>query len=86
MPASCRAPTRRAQAWLKLAGYQPSELLIRAFKRLGGRLSKANVAFDDHPTELRYSKRIQTVTVDSLIRFVKARDEGWQVIELPAPR
>ena len=76
----------KAQAWLKLAGYQPSEMHIRPFKRLGGRMFKANVAFDDHPNELRFSDRIRTVTVDSVQKFLLARQEGWETVELPAPR
>ena len=37
----------RAQAWLQLHGYQPTTLHISAFKRLGGRMTAANIAFDD---------------------------------------
>ena len=74
----------QAQAWLKTAGYQPSELRISALTRLGGRLFKANVAFDDHPDELRYAGRINAVTVDSLLDFL-TRHEGWTVREVRAP-
>lgn len=74
----------QAQAWLKLKGYQPSELQIGALTRLGGRMFKANVAFDDHPDDLRYAGRIKAVTVDSLQDFL-AREEGWEVREVPAP-
>lgn len=76
----------QAQAWLKLAGYQPSEMKIGTFKRLGGRLFRANVAFDDHPDELRFSDRIRTVTVDSMQDFLLGRKEGWTVLELKASR
>lgn len=75
----------QAQAWLKLAGYRPSEMHIGTFKRLGGRMFKANIAFDDHPSELRYSDRIQTVTVDSMIEFLSRRNEGWQIVPIPSP-
>ncbi len=75
----------QAQMWLKLNNYTPSELNIGAMTRLGGRMFKANVAFDDHPNELRYKDRIQTVSVDSIIRFYLDRNEGWQVVEVPAP-
>lgn len=76
----------QAQAWLKLAGYKPTEMNIGPFKRLGGRMFKANVAFDDHPSDLRYADRIQTVTVDSVKNFLMGRNEGWQAIEIQAPR
>lgn len=76
----------QAQAWLQLADYQPSEMKIGTFKRLGGRMFKANVAFDDHPDNLRFSDRIRTVTVDSITRFVTSRKEGWEVVEIRAPR
>ena len=64
----------QAQQWLKLAGYQPTELKLGALTRLGARVTKANVAFDDHPGELRWSDRIRTVTVDSVFSFVANRD------------
>ena len=57
---------RRAQAWLRLHGYEPTTLRLSALKRLGARVTSANVAFDDHPNEKRFSDRIETVTVDSV--------------------
>lgn len=64
-------PTRaRAQAWLQLTGYQPGVLKIGALTRLGGRMTAANVAFDDHPNEKRFSDRIETVTVDSVFAWL----------------
>lgn len=74
----------QAQAWLRMAEYQPSEMRIGAFKRLGGRVFKANIAFDDHPDDLRYSGRINVVTVDSIQEFLLNRQEGWTIRELPA--
>lgn len=68
-------PSRvRAQAWLQSMDYVPTTLHIGAFKRLGARVSAANVAFDDHPSEKRFSDRIETVTVDSV--FVWMRRAG----------
>lgn len=64
----------QAQQWLKLAGYQPTELKLDTLTRLGARMTKANIAFDDHPGELRWSDRIRTVTVDSVFNFVSARE------------
>jgi hypothetical protein len=65
------ASTReRAQAWLKLQGYQPTTLHISALKRLGGRLTAANIAFDDHPNAKRFTDRIETVTVDSVFTWL----------------
>lgn len=75
----------QSQQWLQKNGYQPTELHLGMLTRLGGRMFKANVAFDDHPNELRYSGRIRTVTVDSIIQFFMARNEGWQVKEIAAP-
>ena len=66
------ATTRaRAQAWLRLHGYEPTTLHLSAFKRLGARIASANVAFDDHPDEKRFSDRIETVTVDSVFRWLE---------------
>lgn len=76
----------QAQAWLKMAGYQPTEMQIGPMTRLGGRMFKANIAFDDHPSALRFSDRINAVTVDSMQAFLQARDEGWTTRELKGPR
>jgi hypothetical protein len=82
-----RVRTReQAQDWLKMVGYQPTEMHIGALTRLGGRMFKANVAFDDHPSALRFSDRINAVTVDSMLAFVRARDEGWIIEELKGRR
>ncbi len=66
----------RAQAWLRLQGYEPTRLRIGAFTRLGGRMTKANVAFDDHPSHLRFSDRIDTVTADSVFAWVSRSGLG----------
>jgi hypothetical protein len=74
------AATRgRAQAWLRLHGYEPTTLRISALKRLGARLASANVAFDDHPDEKRFSDRIETVTVDSVFRWLEREGLGGAV-------
>lgn len=65
------SPTRaQAQAWLQARNYQPSVLKIGPLTRLGGRMTAANVAFDDHPTAKRFSDRIETVTVDSVFAWL----------------
>jgi len=61
----------RAQEWLRFRGYQPSVLTLGPFTRLGGRLGAANVAFDDHPSEKRFSDRIETVSVDSVFAWLQ---------------
>jgi hypothetical protein len=74
------ASTRqRAQAWLRLHGYEPTTLHLSAFKRLGARVASANVAFDDHPNEKRFSDRIETVTVDSVFRWLERDGLGGTV-------
>lgn len=66
------AATRdRAQAWLRLQGYEPTVLRISPLVRLGARVSAANVAFDDHPDDKRYSDRIETVTADSVFDWLQ---------------
>jgi hypothetical protein len=67
------ATRERAQAWLRLHGYEPTTLHLSAWKRLGARVASANIAFDDHPDEKRFGDRIETVTVDSVFRWL-ARD------------
>ena len=68
--ATNRGNRQQAQAWLQANGYQPSTLKIGAATRLGARLSKANVAFDDHPNSKRFSDQIDTVTVDSVFSWL----------------
>ncbi|MCP3658647.1 DUF2145 domain-containing protein [Herbaspirillum sp.] len=61
----------QAQAWLKFKGYVPDTLNLGPMTRLGGRMFKANIAFDDHPNALRFSDRIETTTADSLLAFLQ---------------
>ncbi|TAL15198.1 MAG: DUF2145 domain-containing protein [Aquabacterium sp.] len=61
----------RAQGWLRLRGYEPDTLRVDAFHRLGARLTRANVAFDDHPFARRFTDRIDTVTVDSVFAWLQ---------------
>jgi hypothetical protein len=63
-----------AQGWLKDAGYEPLTIDIPAATRLGARLFRANVAFDDHPFDRRMAGRIDTVTTEAITRFVLRRD------------
>jgi hypothetical protein len=78
--AAAMAPTiasrAQAQAWLQSNGYEPTTLKLGALTRLGGRVSAANVAFDDHPPEKRYSDRIETVTVDSVLSWLERSGLG----------
>jgi hypothetical protein len=61
---------RDAQAWLKAQGYQPTDLRLSTMTRLGGRLTQANIAFDDHPGARRFAGHIDTVTVDSMFAWL----------------
>ncbi|MCW7539991.1 DUF2145 domain-containing protein [Aquabacterium sp. A7-Y] len=80
MAADPGARTReRAQAWLRLKDYEPSELRIGTLTRLGGRISAANIAFDDHPNGQRYAGRIHTVTVDSVFAWLERSGLGGRV-------
>jgi len=62
---------RAAQDWLQAQGYQPTDLRLSTLTRLGGRLTQANIAFDDHPTARRFSSHIDTVTVDSMFAWLQ---------------
>lgn len=69
-----------AQDWLRANGYQPTTLRIDPITRLGARLTAANVAFDDHPAEKRFTDRIETVTVDSVFAWLNRTGLGAPVI------
>lgn len=73
---------KEAQQWLSLMGYQPTTLQVGTLTRLGGRMFKANIAFDDHPFNRRMAGQIDTVTVDSLYEFLEAQDPNGKAIEL----
>lgn len=75
----------QAQAWLKSAAYQPDTLNIPALTRLGARMFRANVAFDDHPFDRRMAGQIDTVTVESIVRFMQARDPKMEKLVLTLP-
>ena len=71
----------RAQAWLQLHSYQPTVLHIDALTRLGGRMTRANVAFDDHPNSKRFSDHIETVTVESMFTWMQRMQiAGWPIV------
>ena len=62
---------RAAQDWLRSEGYVPTDLHLSTLTRLGGRLTRANIAFDDHPSARRFSSHIDTVTVDSMFAWLQ---------------
>lgn len=65
-----------AQAWLRNQGYRPSVMHIDTFTRLGARLTRANVEFDDHPTGDRFAGHIATATVDSIFDWLSRTQRG----------
>jgi hypothetical protein len=67
---------RQAQAWLQLRGYEPTTLRLGPLTRLGARATAANIAFDDHPNDKRFSDRIETVTVDSVFAWLQRAGLG----------
>ena len=67
------ATTReRAQAWLQsAAATSRPRCACRPLTRLGARVTAANIAFDDHPNDKRFTDRIETVTVDSVFAWLQ---------------
>ncbi|MBO9514609.1 MAG: DUF2145 domain-containing protein [Variovorax sp.] len=72
----------QAQAWLHYKGYEPTTLRLGPLTRLGGRVGSANVAFDDHPNEKRFTDRIETVTVDSVFAWMPRAGLGGAPVAL----
>jgi hypothetical protein len=72
----------QAQAWLQFKGYEPTTLRLGPLTRLGGRVGSANVAFDDHPNDKRFSDRIETVTVDSVFAWLPRAGLGAAPVTL----
>jgi len=65
------ATRAQAQQWLRAQGYVPGTLTLGPLTRLGARLTRAHVAFDDHPPAQRHAGRIETVTVDSVLQWLQ---------------
>ena len=57
-------------------GCEPTALRIGALTPLGGRVTTANVAFDDHPNGMRFADRIETVTVESVFAWFQRSGLG----------
>ena len=72
----------QAQAWLRFKGYVPTALALGPLTRLGARMSKANVAFDDHPNDKRFADRIETVTADSVFSWLQGSGLGSAPVTL----
>lgn len=74
-----------AQHWLKANGFAPITVEVPAWKRLGGRMFRANIAFDDHPFARRMAGHIDTTTVDAILRFLELRGEVTTSTEVALP-
>ena len=64
----------KAQAWLRAKGFHPATIRLGATERLGAELTRANVAFDDHPLDRRMAGNIDVVSADSVLEFVQRID------------
>ena len=73
-PAGAVETRTEAQSWLRSQGYRVPTVHIPAVARLGARMFRANVAFDDHPFDRRMAGQIDTVTTDAVVRFVRGTD------------
>lgn len=73
---------KSAQTWLQLSGYEPSTINIGTFTRLGARMTKVNITFDDHPFDRRMSGFIDTATVDSIFKFMEKKDKPSSFIHI----
>lgn len=79
------ATRRDAQRALRRAGYRPDTLTVPAMKRLGARIALVHIDFDDHPFGRRMAGLIDTVTVESVFRWLGERRLGGppQLILVP---
>jgi hypothetical protein len=70
-----------AHAYLRYVRYEPTTLHLDTLTRLGASITKQNISFDDHPFGRRMAGKIDTVTVDSVTRFIVARDAGAKLTD-----
>ncbi|RQO59870.1 DUF2145 domain-containing protein [Paucibacter sp. KBW04] len=82
---AAQQPLDRAQAlaWLQAQGLQPTVLHIPTLTRLGARISRANIAFDDHPLGSRLAGQIATVTVDGIFDWLPRAGLGQNAVLIP---
>lgn len=73
-PAGQVETRQEAQKWLRSIGFQPPTVEVPAAVRLGARMFRANVAFDDHPVDRRMAGQIDTVSTDAVARMVRMVD------------
>ncbi len=82
-----RAPRLRrdAQTWLRAHAFTPGTIHVTALERFGAALTQSNVTFDDHPPDRRMAGRIDVVTAESVLAFVRRIDPGAveMVVTLP---
>lgn len=71
-----------AQKWLRSIGFQPPTVEVPAAVRLGARMFRANVAFDDHPYDRRMAGQIDTVSTDAVVRMVRMVDPQSRTITI----
>lgn len=64
------------QAWLKSNGFVPSLIPIGPGKRAGARLFSPHVRFSDHTDEEWQAGRYAVVSVESVLAFIKLKDNG----------
>ena len=74
------ATREEAQAWLKEMRYQPPTIEIPAAVRLGARMFRANVAFDDHPFDRRMAGQIDSVSTEAVRQLVRAVDPDGKTV------
>ena len=67
-----------AQSWMRSRGFQPPTIEVPAAVRLGARMFRANVAFDDHPFDRRMAGQIDTVSTDAVLRLLRMVDPGMK--------
>ena len=75
-----KAGRAELQSWLAGQDYRATTLRIPALSRLGGRMFRANVAFDDHPFERRMSGQIDAVSVESVVDFLVRFDGAQRLV------
>jgi hypothetical protein len=73
-PEGTVASRAQAQQWLRLSGYTGSTIRITPLQRVGARLFRVNVRFDDHDAHAAQSGRYPVVSVESVLRLVAALD------------
>jgi len=72
----------KAVSYAKAKNFQPTTIRLKTLERLGACITRQNISFNDHPFRRRMSGNIDTVTVPSVIAYLRFNDASLVISEV----